>query len=577
VENTVDEISRFYAKLFRLGSLERNIIIYALMLSITTILFWALNPHYISISPLLAITYIAEYMIYRYYLTFSYKLLNLRRLLGANSIALGFSCILLIIGIAFKGIVPTDTTLYFYFGVFIGFKTIVFLTLTFEGMIKSIYPVLADIALVTLSSWVTGIFKFSGLAIQIIYAGASMLYIYLINRITLRYSGRGAITYLRSYVSSWSEDDPGPMEALMDTFSIKKDVEIEEYIFEGQDKFRIVIPYFHFGPFRNVGSSAFPSELKRALYMLRAEESMVVHTPVSHDLDLSSSSYMYRIIDELITHEGGHSLNKISSMYKQEFNDAVAYGFRMGDNAIIILSYREMEDIPYEVVHKLRDYGVKKGFRSVSVIDAHNSLVSLITFIDDEKLDEIYTAGESLIDKLSDVELYDLKASLSSLSFPEFALDDGLGKGGVSIFFWRAGTMENLIVCFDSNNLDPKFRSALERAIKEELGIENMVVISTDTHEVTARGVENRGYVVWGSKANNFKVIPKIVNEIKRLRNNLNGYRALYKVVRVNVKVLGEDIIDKTRSLIRVSFRYSKILAITLYSIATLASILLMI
>jgi|Deesub1362B_J571_1020462.scaffolds.fasta_scaffold00003_537 putative membrane protein len=577
VENNIDEISRFYAKLFRLGSLRKNILLFLIMTLISGFLAWSINPQfYTIIIPIVILSYVAEYLLYRYYLTYSHKLLNMRRLLGTNSIALGFSIIPLIIGTIFKEIIPGEYVLYLFSGVFIGFKTIVFLTLTFEGFAKGLIPAAAGVGIVIAVFTINSSLSPFVVIIPTVYILASAAYIYLINRITLQYSGRGAITYLRSYIASWSEDDPGPMEALIDSFSVKRDVEVEEYIFSGDNKFRVIFPYFHFGPFRNVGSSSFPSDFKRALYMLKGELSMVVHTPVSHDLDLSSASYMYRVIDMLLTDADCQELNRASPIYSYKFNDAVAYGFRFDDNAILILSYKEMEDIPYEIVECLRVYGKKLGFKTVSVIDAHNSLISILTFIDKNKLDELLKAGKEVLDKLKDTKLYEFRASMSSLSFPEFTLEDGLGNGGVSIFYWEAGSIDNVIICFDSNNLDPKFRLALEEEVKKQLEIDNIIIISTDTHEVTARGVENRGYVIWGSRENNYKVIPRLIDELERLRDTAENCKAMYRSRKTSVKVLGEDIIDKTRSLIRISFRYSKILALALYSLAIFTSILLL-
>lgn len=550
-----NEFIRFYSRLFTLGSLKRNLSLFIALETILLLYILLVKIQYIIIPVVYLLILPLEYVIFKVGLKRSSTLFNIRRLIAVNYIS-GYTSLLFLL-MLFLNISPIYP-LYLSLCSYIIWKTIVYSSLTYEGFKASMIPTTVNYIFLCSILYYTVKHGMVILA-SLLPVVSAYIYVLLVEQLT-KINKYGAISYLKGYVSSWVLDRPEYIENLLKYNAKNISIPIHEFYFKNGQKFKLVIPYFHFGPFRNVGSSAFPREIIH-FHDKNGISVGVFHATITHDYDLVSNEEMYRVIN-IITNDGSwQPLYGISRLIAARHNDAIAYGFKIGNVPILMLSYREIEDLPLEIAIKIKDYGEKLGFSNVIVIDAHNSLHTKEVQITDNMLDEIYHAGRKVLNMLKDEKLYDVEAVFRSLSLPNYTLEDGLGNGGLSLFIWKTGEVYNLILIFDANNMNPRYREDLTATINSNIKKDvNVVVVTTDTHEVTARGLVDRGYSIWGSSKKCWRSIEDIIENIHLLMEHVKFTNVYYRVKNISVKTLGENILDKARRLINKSFYFAKTL-----------------
>ena len=554
--NSTNEISSFYSKLFTLGSTKRNLLLYTILVLIPICLGLVYHLSFLYLAITFLFILLAEYVLFKSLLVESYKLFNIRRILAANWMVLTFSYLplpLLLLNIKLTYIIALTLM------IFLSWKTIIYTVLTFEGYKYGFLAVLLNyllflpflvIARVPLIAYI--------LPICII---ASFIYIYLLDKIT-RVNRYGGIAYFRGYIASWAADEPKYMEYLLTENSTPTNVDIHIFDFKSDhDQLKLIVPYFHFGPFKDVGSSAFPGYLINNA-VSRGIDLVVLHATVTHDLDLASINDVNKVAEVVFSESEGYQINGISKLVEMELNDARVSGFKIGNIPTLILSYKEIEDLPLQVYDKLKVIAEKYGFKDIIVVDAHNSLTKPHIEMSDEAINQLCQVAEKVIAKLSTEPLFQIILSHQIFNIEGFELIDGLGSGGVAVIMWKTGNNYNVIVVFDSNNMNPNYRDKLSEQIKKVLGNANIAILTTDTHEVTARALIKDGYVIWGSNKKSFQSIPIIINKVLETRSKLRKYTVKYRKETVKVNVLGEDIVNKARKLIKKSFHYAKVLSV---------------
>jgi len=137
-----------------------------------------------------------------------------------------------------------------------------------------------------------------------------------------------------------------------------------------------LVPEIHFGPFRNVGSSAIPhmfDQLTRDTTIVP----LVFHGAGSHERNIVSVNESQRYVKEVV--------DRLNSM--DEFTEDILYRpFRVHDNhfeafvfqtnnaSFIAISTPIVgnDDIPFEVQLRALELGKMYGLRDVAIIDCHN-------------------------------------------------------------------------------------------------------------------------------------------------------------------------------------------------------------
>jgi len=444
----------------------------------------------------------------------------------------------------------------FIFSVGLTYKTIIFTSTSDQklyGIIAiTLLPLLIYIFIIFLVDYrplFTNITSIIVVFEPIIYAYlVSAIFLYLISNTSRKVTPNSSIfEFLKGYIDSWVLDEPNRLENLLSDNSI--DITVDTYLLTLPDtKWRptyLIIPYFHFGPFRNIGSSRFPSIISEYLYLRKGVNSMIFHTPTSHDLDLSSHKETKQAIEQVIELSEPIICTGISNIHTIQVDDVRVYTIKLNNSIVVILESSEMEDLPLDLAKKIVEYGKRLGYKEVIVIDAHNSLRSIKYQIPERTLASMLSASKRALRDSLDKDIYSFKAGFIKINIPTFTRRKGLGEAGISILIWETLTELNTIINIDSNNLSTQLREDIIKLVKSKFN-SRVVVTTTDTHEVTAIPLNERGYALLGEKDQGKKLIlTSISKAIGRALNELKETDIIIYHKKVKTKVLGMDTIEK--------------------------------
>ncbi len=389
--------------------------------------------------------------------------------------------------------------------------------------------------------------------------------------------GESPFGYLRAYIDSWMLGDSSYMEELLEKSSVDYKVRVHMLIFSESrpNPLALLLPHLHFGPFKDIGSSAFPKIASEYLYLTKSLETGVFHTPSSHELDLPSKREVERMLGELLSLSGAELCNKISNMVVEEFGDSRVYGLRICNNLLLFIEYEEMEDIPIDISRDLVSYARSRGFKDVLVVDCHNSLSNKRYIMDEEALEEVLVAGKKVIDRLKFEPLHRFKVGYFKVYPGGLSVRDGLGSNGILAIYLETIEESSAVIVIDSNNMVKGLGKEIAKAVRG-LGIDTVVVATTDTHEVAALELVEGGYKLLGEDPRLWRlIIDSCVMAVDMARRNARPAGIETMSREVGVKVLGYDLLERLSRVSVYSARLFKPFFVSGYTIALFMSIFL--
>lgn len=567
--SATDELTRYYTKLFTLGSLRENIIRFSSTYILQGIYLVALSIMFKNIMfyllPLLLISilYLITEKIFTMNNERDKKLFCFRRLLAINTIT---NIIIIVEAVIFtplffigKNILPTIS---FIIGSIIAFKLVIYYSISRQN-ITNLFGILfvPSIIFVVMEPY-TDIFQNIISVTEPLLFGVivSIIFLYIIYSKSRNVAPQGVYEYLKGYVDSWVLDDPVYLDKLMSEHSI--DIRLKSDIILFPDTYNkpsiLIMPYFHFGPFKNTGSSRFPSFAGEYYYTEKNMNATIFHTPVTHDLDLSKNDEMENVLKQLSEMDNPFIFTTISDIHELSLKKAKAYAVKLEHSILVILEATEMEDIPYDIAEELKRYGKKLSYKHVIVVDAHNSLQKEYYKLPDDVIKEILLVGKKIMKESLDFKVTQFKISLIKTNVPSITPKKGLGNNGISIMVWETFSGLNSIICIDSNNMSPLLREKLKKYVYEKYN-SKIVITTTDTHEVTALQLNTRGYALLGEDKND---ISKILNAVdkaftKAIKTLKESDGLLYKK-NIKARVLGINTFDRMRDLLNTSYSIMK-------------------
>ena len=563
-----------YEKLFTFGSFSRVIFTYSLFYLVYLFLSYVKVYRVERIELFILFSILPLYSTFLDYILMQLvvrgrdsQILSLRRIFGKHYIFLMVSIGFLVLSILFSIFISPIVSLYDFFAllsIMVFGDLLVFIPILYNGFIKSYLIVIikiipAILVVSTLSS--NGFPLYNLIPLLIAAVSVSIFYIY-VNGLSRRSgSVKGPLLeYLKGYIDSWMLDDPRYLDMLLEAGSVDIETKVDIIVFPDSypSPSILLIPYFHFGPFKNIGSSSFPAIASSFMYSQKRLNATVFHSPSTHELDISSNEEVLKIIDRFGEFMNPTICNKISNIIKVSHGDATAYGFRFCKSAIIFLEYKEMEDIPYQVIQEIEKYAQEKGFENVSVIDCHNSLVNKSLVLTPEAISEIVMAAKNLIDRLKREDLSMYKVANEKVIPPSVTTLDGLGSNGISIVYYETLSASNCIITIDSNNLSPNLKKKIE-GLMDRMSIDKYVVCTTDTHEVTALDLVEGGYHVLGEdEKTSHEIVRSIELALRNIRDKLRPSDIHFYRFSITTKVLGYDLIEKLGELSLLAFEKFK-------------------
>lgn len=563
-----------YEKLFTFGAFYKVVLIYSSFYFFYILLTYV-NVYnsreinlFVIITCLPLYSTILDYILIRYVIRGrDSQIFSLRRILGKHYLFFLISIGYLILSLISKMFFTSINLVYVIsalISVMIFNDLLIFIPILYNGFIKSyllsiikVIPLMFSIN--SVSNSLLTIYNLIPFAVASILV--SLFYIHINSLSKKSWDVKlPLLEYLKGYIDSWMLDNPNYLDKLLEESSIDVKARVDLIIFPDTYPYpsALLIPYFHFGPFKNIGSSSFPATASSYLYLEKKLNVTVFHTPSTHELDISSNKEVFKVIENLGNFKNPVICDKISNIVKVSYGGATAYGLRFCKGAIIFLEYKEMEDIPYNIIQEIEEYAKENGFENISVIDCHNSLVNKTLVLTSDAINEIVIAAKNLIDRLKRESLSIYKIANEKVIPPSVTASDGLGSNGISVLYFETMNASNCIITIDSNNLSPNLKKKIEILINK-LNIDSYVICTTDTHEVTALDLVEGGYRILGEDEGvSQKIVKSIELVLRNIRAKLRSSDIHFYRLSLTTKVLGYDLIEKLGELSMSAFKKFK-------------------
>ena len=400
-----------------------------------------------------------------------------------------------------------------------------------------------------------------------------------INRLGLEALQTPATMILKAFLASWMEDLAAPIESLFERFGKVKTITFSLLGFAAKGNITsiVVVPAFHPGPFRNVGSSQLPRVIQEALEERLHCVAAVPHGLFGHEFDLSSQLQNQKVLKGILdSAEFVEFASKATGFVKARRGVAGATCQIFGDCALLTLTLapETTEDFPRETGDFIVQEASHLGLAHAIVVNAHNSINSAF---------DVSSALESLKEAAAEALREALKEEQQSFCLgtarivpAEFRIEDGMGSGGVCAFAFRVGRQTSVYVTIDGNNMVSGLRDRILESLRD-LGVDDGEVLTTDTHEVNAIVMTARGYHPLGEAISHEKLIRVVKAAVTEALGRLEPVSVAWRAGAVSdVKVIGEKQIQELPFLADRSVSRAKRISVPLFGAAGLVLIALL-
>ncbi|UCC33481.1 MAG: DUF2070 family protein [Candidatus Bathyarchaeota archaeon] len=396
------------------------------------------------------------------------------------------------------------------------------------------------------------------------------LFIFLIDRTGEKMIGIPSLSLFKAFVASWTEDLNAPLEKFFESIGDKRDVELSLLAFMGDKamKAMIVVPAFHPGPFRNVGSSLFPSMIQEALERKLGCAVSVPHSLHGHDLDLSSQAQSRKVIASVLDSIEFLSFeSKATPFVRVERSKASASCQIFGDYTFVTLTLAPemMEDLPEELNSAIVSEAKKRGLSPAIIIDAHNSIDGKFNL--EKVVDPLRMAAVASLEAALSCKRYLFLVGASRVVPKEFGIGEGMGPGGISVVVLEVDAQKTAYVTIDGNNMITGLREKILSSLGA-LGIDEGEILTTDTHAVTGIVLTPRGYHPIGEAMDQARLVMYATEATKKALNSLEPARVSWHTKIIpDIKVIGEKQIEALCALTEKAAEQAKRLAMTLFPV----------
>jgi len=405
------------------------------------------------------------------------------------------------------------------------------------------------------------------------------VYLSLVGREAKSITGFNGLALFRAFLADWMENLDEPIENVLEELGVESEHSVDILIFKtSNSKTAIVVPYIHPGPFKNVGSSSLPWSIQSFTEKLFECEAVAVpHGISTHVYNLTSKKYVPRVLEALSSLKPEFNISKSSKPVRVSSGSAQAICQSFNGVAFLALTLapNPMEDIPLKVKTILEAYGRSLGFKSVIVVDAHNSFSWDVHSMDDDVTEALIEAGKMALHMVSKAELSRFKLGFSKRHIYGYGVKDGIGPGGVVLHLFVVEDSLYAYVTIDGNNMVSGLREKIVQKLKE-IGVSDAEVFTTDTHMVNAI-ILDRGYNPIGEAVDEKSIIQSVLEAFKEAYSRLEWASAYYGEATVSgLKVLGDGLSKLLESL-ESSVKKAKSLAFNLMIPLLIASMLMIV
>lgn len=398
-----------------------------------------------------------------------------------------------------------------------------------------------------------------------------LLFVALVNRVGEKSLGIASLSLFKAFLANWMEDLNAPLEDMFEKLGHDENIEVSMLAFRANKRIKAmtVVPSFHPGPFKNVGSSPLPYMIQTALENKLQCVVSVPHGLSGHNLDLTSQLQNQRVIDGILGCVDFSTFSPRATPFARTQRDGASASCQvLGDCAYVTLTVapQTMEDLPRGLGSMIVKEAEKRGLSSAILVDAHNSIDG--PFDAKEVVEPLRKAAVECLERVPLHERFPFGMGAARVVPKEFSVEEGMGPGGITVFVVKVGDRETAYVTVDGNNMVSGLREKILLALRER-GIVDGEVLTTDTHMVNGVVLAKRGYHPIGEAIDQAKLIDYVREAASAASKDVEPAEVSWRVVTIpKVKVIGERQIGALCLTVEEAARLSKKLAIFLFSMA---------
>jgi len=375
----------------------------------------------------------------------------------------------------------------------------------------------------------------------VLYAGAVLLFLFVIDRPWRRSLGVSALDFLRGFIGHVAEGS----HELEDFFEgIGEDAVVPVTVLsfrrcaDCEEKARFVLPMLHPGPMGDIGGGNLPKHIATQADGL----AFPPHATAGHDFNLVTEREVEPILAAAETaHDRIEYTATATRGHRIESGDATLTGQAFDCDAMATVTFSPgfADDIEYGVGLAAISEARNGHLEDVLLADAHNCNNGLegpdlghVTTGSERSFDIIEGAG-TLADRLVDAPRAALELGIAHDETP-WGPQEGIGPLGIRVAVLRVDGHTTAYVLVDGNNMEPGLRDRIVEAIDD---VDLVEVLTSDTHIVNTVEAENQV----GDAVPEDELLALIADLVSEAREDLEPVEAGMATERAAVTVFGND------------------------------------
>jgi putative membrane protein len=496
----------------------------------------------------------------------------------------GFLIFGLILGILFENSIWLRLV-FLGFAAVLTFRVVVFLSTSSVGILNRlissfIHPFLHVIIFLVFWERIAGSFSFQFLPFlvgsSIVAFFSATLFIFLLDRMGQKNYNVHAIPLFRAFMLNWVVGLNAPFEKFLEKLGKNELIEVMILKFDSlKTKAAIIVPFVHPGPFKNIGSSLLPSQLKNNFEKEFNCDACVPLGILGHELDLASQAQNKKIIKYVVdASDFATSANRASPFVKISIDSVTASCQIFGKTAFLsfTLAPETTEDLPQELGSFVREEAKKLGIDCCIVVNAHNSITDKTEI--DVSLKALKHVALKSLRKAFSLPHYPFEIGIKTVFPKEFTLRDGLGPGGITSLIVNVAEQKTAYVVIDGNNMISGLREEIILQLKSK-GVHEAEIFTTDTHAVSAVVLGHRGYHPVGEAMDKKTLFNYIMSATETAVSNLEPCRSgCTQIFIPEVRVIGEERLHSLSTLVDSALQRAKKTVIPIFGFEGLFLIL---
>jgi putative membrane protein len=453
----------------------------------------------------------------------------------------------------------------------------VLLSLIFSTLAISLY-ILTEIAL--WNNWFT--FLIIYLLCALTFVSASGILLTFVGRPLKKTFKVDGIRLFRGFLEVWMEDKATQMEECLIQIGQKMTLPLSILKFsvdEQTPRLVYVIAGIHPGPFRRTGSSALPSYIAEWGQKHLHAIACAPHGTATHDLNLVSKDEVYRFMEMVQNAYSQASAVEKISQFKRAKSGTIQVGCQIfGDTAFLLItrSPHEMDDISLNVANQVSTEVTKLVKRCI-IVDTHNCMNELkeSVYADSDLVPDMIQAAVKATREAMKPPRGQARIGVAERKHTGFTEEEGMGPEGINVLVVEVAGQKTAYVLIDGNNMVVGLRETLVRTLVPDL-VDAAEIMTTDTHETSTISAHN-GYSPIGEAISHSHISLLISELVKEAINDLKPCTiSIYQGETKPLIVMGEGTTNKLTSLIPVSASIAKRVGITVYTVAFIISLILL-